>query len=356
MLQPRYVDLGDFGVTRYQAGETPPFPHRTPPVWPVRPYPYSRYLGGVSSLLREFQPEVVYLAGEPSELSVAQIVRLARRDCPAARLLAYSFENVDRHWQASFPRSLRGRAERYCLSQLDLIAVASTSARRRLEGLGYAPERLRLLPLGTDAIPPAGVDSAPLRDELGLTPDTFLVGYLGRLVYEKGIDLLLEALAQLPPQVTLALAGSGDYEPQLRALANRLGVEQRVRWLGRLPRERVPVFLAACDTLVLPSRGIPVWQEQFGMVLVEAMLSGTPVVGSSSGAIPEVAGEGGLIFPEGEAGALAAQLRRLADDPALRQTLAEQGRARAYREYTQEVYLRRLTDLFAEVAKLPLRG
>lgn len=338
LYQPRSVDLGDFRQTQQQPNPSLPYRLVRSAVWPHRPYPYSRFLSGFVPLLREFGPAALYLVGEPSELSVAQLARLCRRHSPKTAILDYSFENMDQQYHG-LPRSLRGRAERETLPRLDMILAASTSARDRLVRAGYPAERIRVVPLGVPAEFYQRRDAADLRAAWGMSPEHFVVGFIGRLVPEKGVDLLLAALAQLPPRVRLAVVGDGPEEERLRSLAAQLNVADRVHWAGRQPRERIADCLSTLDTLVLPSRGVPVWQEQFGMVLVEAMLAGTPVVGSSSGAIPEVIGEAGLLFPENDATALAECLRRLVDDGALREGLSRRGLARARQEFTAEKYL-----------------
>lgn len=338
LYQPRFVDLGEFRQSGPEVSATPPCRLVPAPVWPHRPYPYSLFLAGFVSLLREFRPEALYLVGEPSELSVAQLARLCRRHSPSTAIVDYSFENVDRRWQG-FPRSLRSRAERETLPRLDLILAASTSARERLVRAGYPAERVRVVHLGLDPDFYRRGDASDLRAAWGIPPDAFLAGFIGRLVPEKGVDLLLEALAQLPERVRLTVVGSGPEEERLQGLAGQLGVAERVHWAGRQPREQIPACLSAFDALMLPSRGIAVWQEQFGLVLVEAMLAGTPVVGSSSGAIPEVIGEAGLIFPEDDVMALAECLRRLAEEAGLREDLSQRGLERARQHFTQATYL-----------------
>jgi glycosyltransferase involved in cell wall biosynthesis len=96
----------------------------------------------------------------------------------------------------------------------------------------------------------------------------------------------------------------------------------------------VPSYLRALDVIVLPSVSRPNWAEQFGRILVEAMAAGVSVVGSNCGEIPDVIGNAGLVFPEGDANALARILDRLARQPSLRVQLGERGRRRALERYT----------------------
>lgn len=354
LLQPTRADLGEFGQTRPVAATGLPYALHLSPVFPRRPYPYSLYLTSLRRLLRRVAPDVVYLIGEPSELGAAQLVKAVKR-YTSAPVALYSYENVDRDWRG-FPRSLRGRAEAATLHRADLMLAGSHTAAARLQRLGYPADRIRVVYAGARSELCYPRDASETRETLGLTPDSFLIGYVGRIVEEKGIDLLLRALVALPAHFRLALIGSGPAEPTLRALADDLNVAERVSWLGRLPREQVALHHAAFDTLVLPSRGIPDWQEQFGAVMPEAMLTGTPVIGSTSGGIPEVIGDAGLTFPENDAEALASTIRRLASDPKLRQELAQKGRQRALAYFTWQKHYDDTAQALAELGKLPPRG
>ena len=178
----------------------------------------------------------------------------------------------------------------------------------------------------------------------------FVVGYLGRLVPQKGVLDLVEALALLPPYVCLRLIGDGVLRAQIDARAAELGVGERVelvRWTSDVPAE-----LRRLDALALPSRTTRTWKEQFGRVLPEAMSCAVPVVGSSSGEIPKVIGDAGLIYPEGDVPALAAALRRLADDSALRADLGGRGRARALEQYTQAALAREYYEIYRSIAEI----
>jgi len=183
------------------------------------------------------------------------------------------------------------------------------------------------------------------------SPSSFVVGYLGRLVAQKGLLDLVETLPLLPPHVRIRLIGDGALRPHIEARAAELCVRERVDlipWTNDVPGE-----LRRLDALALPSRTTPTWKEQFGRVLIEAMSCGVPVVGSSSGEIPQVIGEGGLVYPEGDIAALAAALRRLADDPALHNELGRRGRARVLEHYTQAALARRYYDIYRSMLANP---
>ena len=160
------------------------------------------------------------------------------------------------------------------------------------------------------------------------------IGYAGGLVSEKGVDLLLHACAGLAPRPRVLLAGDGEERVSLERLAQELGIAERVTFLGRQASSDMAAFYNSLDVLVLPSRTLPNWKEQFGRVLIEAMACAVPVVGSDSGEIPNVVGDGGLIFAEGDVQALCGCLQRLSENVGERKRLGEQGRQRVLAHYT----------------------
>ncbi len=111
----------------------------------------------------------------------------------------------------------------------------------------------------------------------------------------------------------------------------------------------MPLRLGELDVLVLPSLTRPNWKEQFGRVLIEAMACGVPVIGSSSGEIPYVIGDAGLIAAEGNVAALRASLQRLAGDRALRTELAARGRRRVLERFTHEHVARQTMTVYREI-------
>jgi glycosyltransferase involved in cell wall biosynthesis len=179
------------------------------------------------------------------------------------------------------------------------------------------------------------------------------VGFIGRIVPEKGVDVLVDALADFDAR--LLVVGEGIARAGLEAQTAGWPSGKAV-FTGGVADSAVPDYLACMDALVLPSRTTASWAEQFGHVLVEAMAAGVPVIGSSSGAIPEVIGEAGLVFPEGDAGALRVQLATLFDDPALRKRLVALGRARVERLYTNERIARAQRDIYRQVLGLDRPG
>ena len=155
------------------------------------------------------------------------------------------------------------------------------------------------------------------------------VGYVGRLVEEKGIYDLFEACASLAKEghpLSLSYRGNGPERENLerRILASHSSLDVSVS--SALPVLELKEFYRSLDILVLPSRTTPTWKEQFGRVIIEAMACGIPVIGSSSGEIPNVIGNGGMVFEEGNVPALEECLKKLLLSPSLRKDLSENAR------------------------------
>jgi glycosyltransferase involved in cell wall biosynthesis len=173
-----------------------------------------------------------------------------------------------------------------------------------------------------------------IRHELGIAPDDFLVGNVGRLALQKGQRHLIAAMPLLlerVPRAHAVIAGSGDLEEYLRDLAEEVGVAEHVHVLG--PRKDVPALMHAVDVFAMPS----IW-EGFGLVLLEAMAAARPIVASRVATIPEVVldGETGLLVPPGDPHALADALSQLAEQPVLARQLGEAGRERLRVQFSLE--------------------
>ena len=180
-------------------------------------------------------------------------------------------------------------------------------------------------------IPQLGIDLPPAEGRRERGPMT--VVYVGRLVPEKGVDLLLRAAAGLPDGTRVDIVGDGAERPALERLCAEFGLSA-VRFLGARSHAEVAAIWKTADVLVLPSRRMPKWMEQLGHVLLEAMAHEVAVVGADSGAIPDVIGDAGIVFPENDHAALHRALEELAKDPERRCALAAAGRRRAAQQFT----------------------
>jgi len=279
------------------------------------------FYAGLRRVMHTFQPHIVHIDEEPYNLAAWQALWWARRI--HAKTLFFSWQNITRTYPPPF-----SWGERWVLNQVDHALMGTDSAAAVWREKGYTRPLTVIPQFGTD---PDLFHPAPTR------PDRpFTVGYIGRLVEEKGVQVLLDAVAQLPDAVCVRVLGGGPQRAALEAQAQQLGLADRVTFDAQIPSTAIPPYYHKLDALVLPSLTRPNWKEQFGRVLVEAMASGLPVIGSDSGAIPGVIGDGGVIVPEGDGQALAAALRTLMDDPVQRATLGKRGRQRVIDHFTHE--------------------
>jgi glycosyltransferase involved in cell wall biosynthesis len=288
--------------------------------------------------LRRLRPEVLHVDEESFNLATFQAMRLGV--ALGARCCFYNYANIHRWYPPPF-----AFFERYSFRHAAHALACNQEAAAIIRRHGYAG------PL--TVVPQFGVDPelfAPPPGSPALRP--FTVGYLGRLVPEKGVLDLVEAVAGLPG-ARLRIVGDGSQRAAIERRAAERGLGPRIELLPAVGSTGVPAALAGFDALALPSRTTPSWKEQFGRVLIEAMSCGVPVVGSSSGEIPHVVGDGGLTFPEGDVAALRGRLAALQADPGLRAELARRGRERVLAHYTQAAIARRHVAVYREMLGLP---
>ncbi len=280
--------------------------------------------------LRQFQPHIIQCEYEQEGILAAEVALARQVLARHSKLILNSAQNLLR------PRRLAVRAiGAFTLRAADHVSCWSEEAIQVLRAEGYH-RSVNIMPImGTDTRCFYPKPSVSLRRQMGIQ-SSFVAGCVGRLVPEKGISALLRAAKYLYPVISVLVIGDGPARDELQMLAAHLGIQDQCRFIGAQPYDRLPDYFNALDVLVLPSLTTRVWKEQFGRVLIEAMACGVPVIGSDSGAIPEVIGEAGLIFPEGDARALADCLRRLIDSPELRMDLTQRGIARVQAYYTQE--------------------
>lgn len=285
-----------------------------------------------------FQPQIVHIDEEPYNLATWQALRLARRI--GAKTLFFSWQNILRRYPPPF-----SWGEGWVLRNADYALAGTDGAADVLRRKGCRR------PLAT--IPQFGTEETLFQPSESRPDRPFTIGYIGRIVPEKGVQILLRAAAQLDGAWRLRLVGGGSAVEEMRTLAAAQGIEDQVSFVGQLPSADLPPEYHRIDVLVLPSLTRPNWKEQFGRVLVEAMASGVPLIGSDSGAIPGVVGEAGLIMPEGDVDALTRALRNLRDQPALRLDLIDKGRARFLAHFTHDSIANATVDVYRELLESP---
>jgi glycosyltransferase involved in cell wall biosynthesis len=294
------------------------------------------YHPGLRELIETLRPQIVHIDEEPYNLSTFHALRLARRY--GSEGLFFSWQNLLRRYPPPF-----SQMEHWVLRHADYGVAGNEEAVEVWREKGYEG------PLAV--IPQFGVDPAMFSPaDHPLDREHFAIGYAGRFVPEKGLDLLIQAAAGLSGKWVLRLLGDGPLREDIQKLAGVYNISGSVRFEEKIPSTEMPGFYRQLDALVLPSRTQPNWKEQFGRVLIEAMACGVPVVGAESGAIPGVIGEAGLTFSEGDAAALQRQLQTLIDDPERHRALSEAGRKRVLEHYTQAQIASRTVAIYRGLA------
>jgi glycosyltransferase involved in cell wall biosynthesis len=245
-----------------------------------------------------------------------------------------------RTWMPAWRRILREADQLSGLRAIDALVAVSDSA-LRVAARHPHPSRMLVIHNGIDV--ERFRQRPPSAQEAGL-----VVGFAGRLIEGKGADVLLRALAHIPDDTLRAeIAGDGPERSELELLARRLGIAPRVRFRGLVTD--MPSFWQECDVAVVPSR--PPHVESFGIVAIEAMASGLPVVATANGALPEIVDDGrtGTIVPAGDPDALATALDAYAAHPYRRVEEGRHGRADCERRFGIERSARAYVDLFGAI-------
>ncbi|MFN0072818.1 MAG: glycosyltransferase [Chloroflexota bacterium] len=288
-------------------------------------------------LFRTLRPDLVHVDEEPYNLSTFLAIRDAR--AAGAKTVCFTWQNLLRRYPPPF-----SLMEQWVYRSVDAVIAGTEEAAQVLRQKGY---RGRL-----EVIPQFGIDPDRFSPGAPRPGPPWSIGFVGRLVEQKGLMTLLLAAARLADDWRLELIGAGPFRTDLEARALALGVRERLVFRDQVPSGAVPEALRGLHVLVLPSETRTFWKEQFGRILVEAMACGVPVIGSDSGEIPRVIGNAGLVTPEGDVEALAATLTRVLMDARLRADLAGRGRARVLEHFTHARIAERTVGLYRDTLSL----
>lgn len=259
------------------------------------------------------------------------------------RIVAHYHNQYDDKWTEGSPALL---LEQRLAGVTDAMVAVSDVVRGHVaEAIGVAPGKIAVIPNGLDAGKVRAVDREAARRAFGLSPDDLAIGLIGRVCAQKGQEDMVEAallLSHRKPEAVVLMIGAledGALHDRLAARIAAAGAGGRIRFCGHMP-DIAPAY-AALDILAAPSR----W-EGFGLMLVEAMAAGLPIVASDAGAIAEVTGGAARLVPPGDAGALAEALEGF--DRVARARAAEAGRVRA-RDFDWSAAAARLASLYDDL-------
>jgi glycosyltransferase involved in cell wall biosynthesis len=320
----------------------------TLPVIRMRAGPTWWWYRGLREIVSSLTPRILHVLSEPWSTLVLQalVIRGRRRDIS---VVAHGCDNMFTHGNR-LERAGRRMMLRSTLRRLDGYVSWNREGAELARRFGLPREcPTAVIPaivpetsLFTEQVP----SREEARSRFGLPADAFVIGYIGRLAQEKGIHDLLKAVQLLTaPSAYCAVWGAGPLESA--AVSFFASHPTRGVALGAIPLGEVPVALRACDILVVPSRTVPAWKEQFGRIVVEAMLAGVPVVAYASGALREVVGHAGALIPEGDVEGLASALGSLINTPERRAAMSSFGRARVRERFSPKVLADQLIDFWS---------
>lgn len=305
----------------------------------------------LGKIVRRVRPDIFHIDEEPYNLATFLALRLARS--VGAGTVVFSWQNLLRRYPPPF-----SWMESYVLKHADALLAGNSESAQVWQRKGYAGP-IHLIPqFGVDPAiyyrrqRPARQGRISIFKQRTTRPPTqpaLAIGYVGRLVEEKGLEILLHAASQLSGPWTLQILGSGPERERLEKMTQWLGIAPRVTFDQKLPSTHLPHYFSGLDVLVLPSLTRPNWKEQFGRVLIEAMACDVITLGARSGAIPEVIGDAGLTFGEGSVEELQQQLQQLIDDVSLREALRQKGRQRVKDHYTQAAIARNTVKVYCDI-------
>lgn len=297
------------------------------------------YYPQLSRLLEQFQPNIVHIDEEPYNYATFRAIRAAQK--VGASTLFFTWQNIQRKYPPPF-----SFFEQYAYEHSRYAIAGNQAAAEILRAKHFRAPIATIPQFGVD---PTEFSPAPKK----IDDDVFHIGFAGgRLVEEKGVQVLLNAVAGLPGNWQLHIIGEGPYKTYLQSLARELKIEKRITWEPRRASSAMPQFYKAMNMIALPSLTRKNWKEQFGRVLIEAMACGIPVIGSDSGEIPNVIGDAGIVFTEGNADALRANLDALMRDESRRAELGKLGRARVLANYTQARVAEETFSVYSQITEM----
>lgn len=287
--------------------------------------------------IEQFQPDVVHVEQGTYAAVFAQVLHLCNKVSPNAKATFFTW------WNLPTPvRGIKKVLEQYNLKRSACAIAGNQDAKELLIQKGFDRPIFVMPQIGVNLEDYDTPVNEELKRSLGL--NGFVVGYIGRLAEEKGIADLLESMRGTAEDRTLLTVGSGSMQADL-AKAHADGALRNVH-VPSVRNEEVPDYLKLLDVLVLPSRKTPDWMEQFGHILIEAMAAGVPVIGASTGEIPNVIGDAGIVVRPESPQEIRNALNDLATHPELRRSLAAKGRERVERLYTHDQIARQQIEVY----------
>jgi glycosyltransferase involved in cell wall biosynthesis len=288
--------------------------------------------------LRQHRPHVVDLSHEPYSIAGAEVLTLCKWFAPKVPIVMQTNQNIRHNYPPPF-----NWLERRAFRRVAAMYACSETVVEVLRAKGFdkpAP------------IIPFGVNTEAFRPRTASqwrSHQPPIIGFVGRMLPGKGLNVLADALEKLKADGwQILVVGDGPEREGFEQRLRTANLRERAEFAGAVNFALVPEYFNQMDLLVIPTETTKRIREQFGRVIVEAMASGVPVIGSTCGAIPEVIGDAGLVFSEGDADALASGMRQMLSDQSLRERLSIAGQARV-EQYSWEQVAKKTYELYRQV-------
>ena len=306
-------------------------------------------------LLNDFRPQIIQVEQGVKSFAYAQLITLNKWLNLRAKNVFFTWWNLP--YKSKFPVSY---LEGYNLANTDGLVAGNQDAADILRDHGYDQDFIVMPQLGVNEDLFCPQKQPDLAHQLGIKEEDFVIGFVGRFVEEKGISTLLKAIKSLPEKNwKLLLLGRGELKEKIIKESQKNCIEKHIIIVESVAHDQVAKYINLMNVLVLPSETTYKfttltavgWKEQFGHVLIEAMACKVPVIGSNSGEIPNVIGDAGLIFPEGDDLALQNCLTRLMLDENLASELSDKGYQRILNYYTNKALANKSLSFYESLVK-----
>ncbi|ROV59380.1 glycosyltransferase [Vibrio ponticus] len=297
----------------------------------------------IIKLIKRFKPDIIYLYEEPNSLVTIQWLMISRLINESSKLVIWTACNTKRNYKDMFHmldirRWLFDVNIKISERLSDGIVAISRDASEVLIWKGWK-KTIYISP--THFVDPNKFKPSSKKNQI------FRLGVIGRLQYQKGFDLVIDALSDFNKPFVLDIYGEGEEKQSLLDLANKNGISANCNWHGNVAYKDIPKYISELDVLIVPSREVGHLKEQFGRVVIEAMCSGVNVIVSDSGYLPKIAGEFGEVFKQNSVDSLAEKIKFYSIES--NRIEAEKIREHTINAFSAEATAERLRRIFRKV-------
>ena len=309
---------------------------------------------GLFRFLSKMKPDVIHMFMEPWYATLTQVSIWRNLFSKNTKLCLYSHDNIYRPYRNRLFYNLiiYKLIEDFNMKYLDGSTAVTEEVKGLLKRKGLKGP-IDIVGNQIDVHIYKKKKVGALKKKLGLQKKK-VIGYFSRIEKEKGVLLLIEAVAKIKNHdIKLIISGWSDenFQEEMMQYARNLDVEDKILLVLERLDEKIVDYINCCDLVVVPSMTTPLWKEQFGRINGEAMACEVPVVGSSSGSMPEVIGDGGLIFKDGDVNDLKNKMLKLLNNEPLRKKLSKLARKRVLNNYSTEKTAELTVEFYHKLVK-----